>query len=83
MKKMYIVKLTEAWKHIQNRDTFRASNLTGVALEHNGFTSYFVMSYATVIYAENKNGVFINRLNERFSNSTSRHQSIVKYALNL
>ena len=83
MKKMYIVKLNEAWKYIQNRETFRASNMIGLYLEHNGFTSYVVMSYATIIYAENKKGVFINRLSEKFSQSTSRHQSIVRRALNI
>lgn len=80
---MHIVKIKEAQKHIEQKNSFRASNLQGLKLEHNGFKSYVIISYATIIYGENNNGVFINRLNERFSRSTSTHQNIVKKALNI
>ena len=83
MEKMYIVKMREAQKQIELRNAFRASNLQGLKLEHNGFKSYIILSYATIIYGENNNGVFINRLEERFSRSTSIHQNIVKKALNI
>lgn len=83
MEKMNIVKMREAQKHIEQKNSFRASNLQGLKLEYNGFKSYVIFSYATIIYAENNNGVFINRLEERFSRSTSTHQNIVKKALNI
>ena len=83
MEKMHIVKMREAQKQIELRNTFRASNLQGLKLEHNGFKSYVIFSYATIIYGENNKGVFINRLEERFSRSTSTHQNIVKKALNI
>lgn len=82
---MHIVKMKEAQKHIEQENTFRASNLQGIRLYHHGeYKSYIVMSYATIIFGKKNNGeVFINRLNESFSRSTSRHQSIIKRAFNI
>lgn len=82
MKKMYNITLKEASDYIRDRLTFRASNLFAVAYEDG---SYSIFSYATCIYKEGEDGeeVVINRLNEYFSRSTSRHQSIIRHALNL
>lgn len=78
MKKMYNITLKDASYYIKDRLTFRASNLFAVAYEDG---SYSIFSYATCIYRENGEEIVINRLNEYFSRSTSRHQSIIKRAL--
>ena len=82
MEKMNIIKLTEAGKYIASRSSFRASNLWAVSQEDGG---YIIYSYATCIYMEAgyNDGILINRLSERFSRSTSRHQAIIKRALNI
>ena len=82
MEKMNIIKLSRAGEYIANRASFRASNLMGISQEDGG---YIIYSYATCIYMEAgyNDGVLINRLSERFSRSTSRHQSIIKKALNI
>ena len=82
MEKMNIIKLTEAGQYIADRASFRASNLWAVSQEDGG---YIIYSYATCIYMEAgyNDGVIINRLDEKFSRSTSRHQSIIKRALNI
>lgn len=89
MEKMNITTLKNAGDYIKRRSSFRASNLWAVVEKEidNGLTlekSYTVYSYATVIYREVYEGFEeVNRLNEYFSRSTSRHQSIVKRALNI
>lgn len=79
MQKMYNITLKEAENYIRDRLPFRASNLFAVAYEDG---SYSIFSYATCIYKEGEK-VVINRLNEYFSRSTSRHQSIIRRALNI
>lgn len=83
--KMNIVKMSEALQYLQDEKNFRASNLQGLKLTYKGeVKSYVVYSYATIIFAKKANGeIFINRLNEKFSRSTGRHQSIVKRAFNI
>lgn len=82
MKKMYNITLKEANDYIENRLAFRASNLFAVAYEDG---IYSIFSYATCIYKEGEDGkeVIINRLDEYFSRSTSRHQAIIKRAMNI
>lgn len=82
MEKMNIIKLTEAGEYIKNRASFRASNLWAISQEDGG---YMIYSYATCIYMEAgyNDGVIINRLEEFFSRSTSRHQNIIKKALHI
>lgn len=83
--KMNIIKMSEALQYMEEEKNFRASNLQGLKLTYKGeVKSYVIYSYATIIFAKKSNGeVFINRLNEFFSRSTSRHQSLVKKAFNL
>lgn len=82
MEKMHNITLKEAEEFIADRASFRASNLWAIAQEDGG---YIIYSYATCIYMEAgyNDGVLINRLNERFSRSTSRHQALIKRALNI
>ena len=82
MKKLYNITLKEAEKYIASRASFRASNLWAVSQEDGG---YIIYSYATCIYMEAgyNDSVLINRLNECFSRSTSRHQALIKRALDI
>lgn len=81
MEKMNIIKLTEAEKYIAIRASFRASNLWAVSQEDGG---YIIYSYATCIYMIGQDEeVVIDRLGEFFSRSTSRHQGIIRRALNI
>lgn len=85
MDKMYIIKMAEAVQYMEEEKSFRASNLQGLKLTYKGEEGcYIVYSYATIIFAKKSNGeVFINRLGEKFSPTTSRHQNLVKRAFNL
>ena len=82
MEKMYNITLRQASKFIESRASFRASNLWAVSQEDGG---YIIYSYATCVYMEAgyNEGVLINRLDEFFSRSTSRHQGIIKRALHI
>lgn len=82
MKKLHIITLRQAPQCIENLLSFRASNLTGILDAEKG--EYMLFSYATLICKINCVGeITVNRLNEYFSRSTSRHQSIIKRALGL
>lgn len=84
MQKMNITTLKQANEFIKNRVPFRASNLMAVKTYYCGYMAYYIYSYATCIYCETvMEEVVINRLDEYFSRSTSRHQSIIKKALNI
>lgn len=84
MQKMDIITLKQASEYITNRLPFRASNLMAVNSYYGGYMAYHIYSYATCIYCETvMNEAVINRLEEKFSRSTSRHQRIVKNALNI
>lgn len=86
MQKMPNITLKQAGEYIANRLPFRASNLSGyqiVDINTGKVYGYWVFSYATKIYAEENGEIIINRLDERFSRSTSRHQRIVKNALDI
>lgn len=79
MQKMNITTLKQANEFIKNRVPFRASNLMAVKTYYCGYMAYYIYSYATCIYCETvMEEVVINRLDEYFSRSTSRHQSIIK-----
>ena len=82
MQKLHIITLKQAPQYIENLLTFRASNLTGILDTEKG--DYMLFSYATLICKINCTGeITINRLEEYFSRSTSRHQSIIRRALNI
>ena len=82
MKKLLVIKLNEVRTAIQRSQNFRASNLMGLNYGDHG--GYAVFSYATCIYSEAYDGeIIVNRLDEYFSRSTSRHQNIVKKALGI
>lgn len=86
MQKMDIITLKQASDYITNRFPFRASNLSGyqlIDIDTGKVYGYWVFSYATKIYAEENGEIVVNRLDERFSRSTSRHQRIVKNALDI
>lgn len=84
MQKMYNITLKEAESYIRDRLPFRASNLMAVKTYYCGYMAYYIYSYATCIYCETvMQEVVINRLDEYFSRSTSRHQGIIKRALNI
>lgn len=85
MDKMNIIKMPEAVQYMKDGKNFRASNLQGLKLTYKGEEkSYVIYSYATIIFAKKSNGeIFINRLGEFFSRSTSRHQNLVKKAFNI
>lgn len=82
---MHIITMKEAVAYLQQQKTFRASNLQGIRLTYKGeVKSYVVFSYATAIYAVRADGSeFINRLDEKFSPTTSRHQNIIRRAFNI
>lgn len=82
MKELHIITLRQAPQYIENLLSFRASNLTGILDTEKG--DYMLFSYATLICKVNCVGdIVVNRLDEYFSRSTSRHQSIIKRALNI
>lgn len=82
MKTLHIITLRQAPQYIENLLSFRASNLTGILDTEKG--DYMLFSYATLIYKRNCLGeITVNRLNEYFSRTTSRHQSIIRRALNI
>lgn len=81
MRTMKNATLKNAGEYIKNHESFRASNLWAIEHDDGG---YIVYSYATVIYMLSADGnEIINRLEEKFSRSTSRHQSIIKKSLNI
>lgn len=84
MIKMENTTLAKAGEYLAQRKPFRASNLMAVVENvEDSFSIYVVFSYATAIYKEIDGFEVVNRLEERFSRSTSRHQGIVKRALGL
>ena len=84
MEKMYNITLKQAGDYIKNHTPFRASNLMAVKTYYCGYMAYYIYSYATCIYCETvMDEVVINRLDEYFSRTTSRHQGIIKKALNI
>ena len=73
------INLRHAVEAIHNREEFQAGFLSGYYVCQPD--EYVVSSYATVIAVIKDSGIYVD--DNRYSAATSRHQSIVRLALDL
>ena len=73
------INLRHAVEAIRNREEFKAGPLSGYHVYQPD--EYVVSSYATVIAVIKDSGTYVS--DQRYSTTTSRHQSIVRQAIAL